>query len=133
VTLLGAKGKGYGGLNLRPAPSHAPREFTTQLGPLPGDADAVASPWADLTYTPAAEADERGVAIFQHPANPDYPHPGWVLRHYGFLGASWPALDPYVIAPGDSVTLRYRVYIHRGDAEAGGVAEAFAEFAKNPF
>jgi len=53
---------------------------------------------------------------------------GWILRHYGFLGASWPHLEPYVLEPGESVTLRYRVLVFRGDAARAGVAQAHAAY-----
>jgi hypothetical protein len=36
----------------------------------------------------------------------------------------------YTIRPGKSITLRYRVFLHRGDQEEGKVAEAFDEYAK---
>ena len=67
-------------------------------------------------------------AIFQHPDNPGYVHPGWILRHYGFLGASWPHTAGHVLAPGEAVELRYRLFVHRGGATSAKVAEAFERY-----
>ena len=36
----------------------------------------------------------------------------------------------YTIPPGKSMTLRYRVFLHRGDEKEGKVAEAFAAYAR---
>ncbi len=68
------------------------------------------------------------IALFQHPSNPGFPHPGWILRHYGFLGASWPQYERLELDPGGSFQLAYRVYLHRGDAEEASVADRFEEF-----
>ena len=55
-----------------------------------------------------------GVALFPHPDHPDYA-PYWQIRPY-ILSMSWPGSRPYVTEPGQSVTLAYRMMIHRGDA-----------------
>jgi len=126
VELLGAEGKGYGGLGLR----FAPREetvVTSAAGPQAKDSDRVPSPWADLSARFAGRKEPSGAAIFVHPANPGFPN-GWTLRHYGFLGPCWPGLEPYVLEPGKPVTLKYRVWVHRGDAAAGKVAEAWEAY-----
>jgi hypothetical protein len=70
------------------------------------------------------------MAIFQNPRNPGYPHSGWILRHYGFLGQSWPHTKSHVMQPGDSFTLCYRLYIHRGKAGAAAVENAFQDYEK---
>ncbi|MBX3177609.1 MAG: PmoA family protein [Candidatus Hydrogenedentes bacterium] len=124
--------KGYGGFNFRPDKTRAPMHFTSALGAHAEDVFDVASPWVDVSYATAPGAETlSGVAIFQHPENPGYPYDWWLLRHYGFLGHSWPGNAPYALKPGEAVTVRYRLYIHRGDAAAGKVAEAFAAYVKD--
>lgn len=127
-SLLGAANKGYGGFCVRPPAACKPMEFTTALGAQKEDALRVASPWADVSFACDKDGPKSGMAIFQHPANPDYPHDGWLLRHYAFLGAAWPHETTYVMPPQASVTLQYRLYLHRGDAAQGKVAEAFAAY-----
>ncbi|MCA9437629.1 MAG: PmoA family protein [Candidatus Omnitrophica bacterium] len=128
VTLLGADRKGYGGFCIRPDASRRPLQFNSIEGEQPDDVLELDTPWSDVTSRVEPDGPTSGMALFQHPENPGYPHRGWIFRHYGFLGASWPHLEPYEIAPGESVTLRYRMLIHRGTAEEAKVGEAFEKF-----
>ena len=126
VTLTGATGKGYGGFCLR----FAPREdtvITTSSGRATEDGLDVPAEWADLSAHLQGAPGTSGAAIFVHPGNPGFPN-GWLLRHYGFLGCDWPGLKPGAIEPGRPVHVRYRVYVHRGDADGGKVAEAYRAF-----
>lgn len=130
-TLRGSEteNKGYGGFCLRPDATRIPMIFTSQKGESPEDALELDSPWVDVSYaTTPGSSLFSGVAIFQHPSNPGYPHPGWILRHYGFLGQSWPHSKEHVMPPGASFTLRYRVFIHRGNAKTAEVEKAFLEY-----
>jgi hypothetical protein len=128
VTFLGAKDKGYGGFNYRPDALRAPQAFTTIDGLCKEDALSYPTPWADCSSMSQKDGKASGAAMFQHPSNPGYPFPGWIFRHYGFLGACWPHEQEHVVKPGESIVLKYRLYVHRGDAESGKVAEAFAKY-----
>jgi Family of unknown function (DUF6807) len=130
VTLRGAEGKGYGGLSLRFAP-RAGTVITTSAGRQSKDSDRQPSPWADLSARFAGRADRSGIAIFIDADNPGFPN-GWCLRDYGFLGVEWPALDTVTLEPGKPVRLQYRVWVHRGDAEDGRAADAYANYAQPP-
>jgi len=130
VTLGGRPGKGYGGLTLR----FAPRENTvmhSSAGPEPQDSDQKMLPWADLTADYPAPARTAGAAIFNARENPTDPV-GWTLRNYGLLNPAWPGQGEVTLQPGQPVTLRYRVWIHRGNVAAGCVAEAYEAFANLP-
>jgi hypothetical protein len=123
--------KGYGGFNFRPDATRKPMHFTTALGPQAEDTFEVASPWVDVSYATAPGAKtQSGAAIFQHPANPNYPHSHWLVRHYAFLGHAWPGNTPVELVPGKEITVKYRLYTHRGTAEEGKVAEAFDAYMK---
>ena len=88
--------------------------------------------WVDYTGT---FGDERiGIAIFDHPSN--FRHPTyWHARGYGLFAANPfgehdffrdPERDGSVtIAPGESLTLRYRVIIHPGDPEDARLSERY--------
>lgn len=121
--------KGYGGLCFRPDATRKPMVFTAAGGTASEDVLSLETPWCDVTF-PKERGGEAvsGVAIFQHPGNPGYPSDGWILRHYGFLGASWPHSDPHPLAPGESFRLRYRMFVHDGNADDAGVARAFEEY-----
>ncbi|MBI2432716.1 MAG: PmoA family protein [Candidatus Hydrogenedentes bacterium] len=136
VTFLGAENKGYGGLCFRPDNAHKPMHFTTKDGQIPEDQLRYDTPWADVSFEKVGDGSDEaatptpqvGVAIFQHPDNPGYPHPGWIFRHYSFLGVSWPHEQTHVLQPGESFTLKYRMLVHQGSAEEAKVKEAFEEY-----
>ncbi len=123
--------KGYGGLNVRPDSTREPLTFTAQPGVVDEDKLYLESPWVDVSYAISADdldGDKSGIAIFQHPQNPGYPHPGWILRHYGFLGVSWPHTESHLLEPGASFTLKYRMLTHMGNADEAGIETAFVEY-----
>jgi len=133
VTMRGSdvSNKGYGGMCIRPDSTRKPMHFTAATGAIDKDMLELATPWADVSYaTKPGGGKLSGIALFEHPSNPGYPHPGWILRHYGFLGQSWPHTATHEIKPGETVQLRYRMLVHRGDAKDGGVEKAFEAFAK---
>jgi Methane oxygenase PmoA len=92
--------------------------------------------WVDDYGSIAGET--VGIAIFDNPTNLRHPT-WWHARHYGVLAANPFGLKEfthnrhqdggYVIAPGRSLTLRYRVIIHQGDFRAARVAEAYRQYA----
>lgn len=118
--------KGYGGVVLRLAPREDTR-ITTPEGRQAKDSDHQHVPWADQSGRFQGAGEHSGVAVFQHPSNPGHPT-AWTLRHYGFVGNAWPGLAGATLEPGKPVTLRYRVWVHGGDAEAGGVEEAYQAY-----
>jgi len=120
--------KGYGGFSPR---IMLPEDVTFRAinGPVEPQINAVsAGPVVDVTGT--FNGSRRGITMIQHPSNPGYPHPGWILRGYGFLGASWPHNDTRTLQPGEYFQLQYRLYVHRGTAEEAGVATAFRQYAE---
>lgn len=81
-----------------------------------------------------------GVAILDHPANPRHPS-RWMVRLYGLMTANIFGLHDYdktqskgagdfTIPAGQSVTFRYRVVVHTGDATKAKLTEKYAEYAK---
>jgi hypothetical protein len=96
--------------------------------------------WVD--YSGVVEGKTVGVAIFDHPANPRHPT-WWHARDYGLIAANPfgihdfekkpPGTGDMTIPAGQSVTFRYRLVFHEGDAEAAGIArmyEAYVAAAK---
>lgn len=120
--------KGYGGFCLRPDAAYKPMEFTTSAGIQKEDALEANTPWADVSFRVGTDGPKAGMAIFQHPTNPGYPHPGWIFRHYAFLGASYPHTETLTLNPNESFELRYRLYVHAGDAAEAKVADAFTSY-----
>jgi hypothetical protein len=92
--------------------------------------------WVD--YSGVVGGERVGIAIFDSPRNVKHPT-YWHARGYGLFAANPfgehdfyndPKRDGSVtIAAGASLTLRYRVLIHGGDAAEAKVAEAYQEYA----
>ncbi|GAI86865.1 unnamed protein product, partial [marine sediment metagenome] len=125
LELQGAQdgGKGYGGLSFRGAPMFTGMAVTSDKGPLEKDIDNKEFLWTDLS------TKQRGLAIFVAPDHPDFPTP-WITRnsYAGFLNPSWPGLKAVVLKPEKPVFLRYRIYIHQGDASSGKVSTAYRKY-----
>jgi len=92
--------------------------------------------WVD--YSGTVEGKKVGITIFDHPANAKHPT-YWHARGYGLF-----AVNPFgehdfyndktrdgsiTVPAGGSLTFRYRVLIHHGDASEAKVAEAYARYA----
>jgi hypothetical protein len=94
--------------------------------------------WHD--YSGTVDGKTAGIAIFDHPKNSS--RAAWHTRAYGLMAANpfgraksgFPALkgntDLVKLEKGKSLTLRYAVFVHDGDAKAGKVAEAYDTFKK---
>ena len=115
--------KGYGGLCIRGAPMFKGAALSTDQGLLTKDSTNIPFRWADMS------TQEFGVAIFVSPDHPGFPTT-WLIRnsYAGILNVSWPGLKPAVLQPGNPVILRYRLYVHRGDAAAGRVQQAYEKY-----
>ncbi len=70
-----------------------------------------------------------GLAMFDHPDNPEHPS-FWFTRDYGPFSPNYGFFlsDPIEIAPQYPLRLRYRFFSHTGTAEEAGVAERWEEF-----
>lgn len=115
--------KGYGGLCFRSAPLLKGAEMTTDQGRLKTDAVNRKFRWADISTR------ELGVAIFVPPDHPGAPL-AWLIRnsYAGVINPCWPGLKPVTLAPGLPIQLHYRIYVHRGDAEASNVRQAYKSY-----
>ncbi len=109
----------------------------TSEGKKDAEAWGTRAKWVDC-FGPV-EGKTVGVAIFDHPGNPRHPT-WWHVRTYGLFAANAfgqaqfeklpdKAAGNFTIAPGKSVTFRYRFYFHAGDPEAAKVAEHYRDYA----
>lgn len=100
-----------------------------------GDTWGKRAKWVD--YYGPVNGQTVGVAIFDHPKNPRHPT-WWHVRDYGLFAANPFGLHDFEKQPvgagnlklkaGESITFRYRFYIHAGDEKAGRVAERYQEY-----
>lgn len=91
--------------------------------------------WCD--YSGPVEGKTVGIAILNHPSSFRYPTP-WHVRAYGLFTANPFGLTSVaeedqdgsvVLNKGETLSLRYRVIFHRGDAEAADIKKAFDAYA----
>lgn len=82
-----------------------------------------------------------GIAIFDAPTNPRHPTT-WHARSYGLVAPNPFGLHEFdktlpkgagdlKIAKGESVTFRYRVIVHAGDAAAAGLGDKYKDFSNS--
>ncbi|MBN1418717.1 MAG: PmoA family protein [Planctomycetes bacterium] len=83
--------------------------------------------WVDYAG-PIAPGEENGLTLMDHPSNPRHPT-HFHVRGDGWMGASFCCDEPYVLEPGKTLSLRYRLYAHRGALAAGAIEARWKEFA----
>jgi len=86
-----------------------------------------AAKWVDYSG-PVAPGVVNGATVFDHPDNPGSPAT-FHVRDEGWMGASFTYHEPYVIAEGTSLTLRYRIYVHGPEVAAAELDGQWAAFA----
>jgi hypothetical protein len=93
--------------------------------------------WCD--YYGPVEGKVVGIAMFDHPRNPRHPT-WWHVRDYGLFAANpfgkhdFEKLQDKTagdlkIPAGQSLTFRWRFYLHEGDHEQGKVAQRYSDYA----
>jgi hypothetical protein len=94
--------------------------------------------WCD--YSGPVGGHIVGIAVFDHPANPCYPT-YWHVRDYGLMTANPFGLSffvgggadgSYALRAGEELSFRYRVLIHAGGAQEGGVKDKYLEYVFSP-
>jgi len=93
--------------------------------------------WCD--YSGPVNGKTVGIAIFDNPKNPRHPT-WWHVRDYGLFAANPvgvhffenkpPHAGDLTIAPGESITFRYRFYMHEGDDQQAKVADHYKEYCQ---
>jgi hypothetical protein len=128
ITLSGAEGKSYGGFSLRFAPRRN-TVITVPSGRASDDLLITKLAWADLSARFNDSPAPSGAAIFVHASHPNFP-PEWMTRDYGLLAVGWPGVSPKTLSAGQSVTCRYRIWIHRGVPDASAIQKTYDDYSK---
>jgi len=90
-------------------------------------ARAGGAPWVD--YSGVIDGKKVGISIMNHPTSWRYPS-DWHVRAYGLFAANpWIIKGQNTLQKGESITLKWRAYVHGGDAETAKVADVFAGYA----
>lgn len=75
---------------------------------------------AALDYSGLLDGEPAGVAVIDHARNPGSPTPWYVIRsaEMSFFTPAVIGDGPMTLRAGESVTLRYRVFVHAGRWDA---------------
>ncbi len=102
------------------------------------NAAAWGKPAAWVDYHGPVEGEIEGIAILNHPTSYGFPS-HWHVRTYGLFAANPFGLKDftngaskgeYTLPAGETLQLKYRVLLHKGDEKEGRVAEEFADYSK---
>lgn len=138
LTLWGAEGKSYGGFNFRfgprtktvirvPENSVLPEGVAAPAGQVSGDLVVTKLPWVDFAGDFSGAVGLSGAAIFVDPRHPDFP-PTWMARHYGLVSVGWPGVASKTFQANEPITLRYRIWIHRGTPSVAEIQVAYEAY-----
>lgn len=116
--------------------------ITTARG-LVGESDAwgTEAEWCDYSGA-IGDAGVFGVTVFDHAENLRHPS-RWHVRNYGLMGANCFGLSyftkdkgdldgDYTLKNGETLTFKYRTYVHSGDVTKGKVSDRYADYATPP-
>ncbi|GIV09021.1 MAG: hypothetical protein KatS3mg019_1112 [Fimbriimonadales bacterium] len=98
------------------------------------------APWCD--YTGQVDGETVGIAIFDHSANLRHPT-YWHVRDYGlfavnpfgvhdFVPGAPKGEGDYTLKKGDTLTFRYRLWLHKGRTDQAGVATQYEAYRNAP-
>ena len=119
---------GYSGFNVRMAPGEGQQIVFHIDGPEAAPRRA----WADYSAVFPGGGERAGVTILQAEGNPMYPQ-GW--RKYDSLNFFQPLYPGAALIPmpkGETITLRYRLWIHPGGADEQRMADAWTAYNRPP-
>ncbi len=111
-------------------------KIVNSKGDLDGAAWSKRAEWCD--FHGPVEGEHLGIAMLNHPASFRHPTP-WHARTYGLFTANpfgTSALDKtapngaVTLKKGERISLYHRFIFHKGDEKSGGIADAFAAYAK---
>lgn len=95
-----------------------------------------AARWADYSgkldgNVDMDDPDWAGVAMFDHPANPDHPVRWFCMNEpFGFLAANRSMGRSWTLPAGKPVELRYGVYVHAGQATPAKMNDEYERFVR---
>lgn len=133
--------KGYGGLTLRfsteqQGKAKEPRvvaDNTPITEHTVNHLKAMCVDWTGIFNGPDGKPlpKRSGGALFVHPTHPPLPAsmPEWITRFYGPINVAYPGLEMLAVPRDKPMRLKYRVWIHRGDATESGVDGEYRAYA----
>jgi len=130
------KDTGYAGLFFRGSPRLAQPHYLNSEGITGTEVHQKTARWIDLSGAADPAFGPAGVALFDHPSNVRFPTTWWRDRsreddEISYVGSAPLFTGLYVIPAGRTLTLRYRVLVHRGRPDAAALNREFEAFASS--
>jgi len=129
----GAGHGGYAGLSARIAKSTSGWQVLNSEGLRDAKAHGQNARWLDFSGR-IAFGEAAGIAMFDHPQNLRHPSPWYVTMNprvpFGYFSPAVLFREPYTLAAGKSLTLRYRVLVHPGRADQKLLETEWKAFAE---
>jgi len=111
---------GYAGLSVRVAKSMRDWRVLDAEGRTAMDCHGKKARWLDFCGM-TANGKPGGIAIFDHPSNVRHPSPWFLVLNpnvpFGYFSPAVLFEKPYTLSAGRTLTLRYRILIHAGQAD----------------
>jgi len=128
-----SQNKGYGGMTIRFGRAKGVKLETDQGAVEEETVNHLRALWVDwsgrFVGPDGKDLPHRsGAALLVNLAHPDLP-PEWITRKYGPINVSYPGLNMLEIGQNRPLQLRYRIWIHRGDAKGGKVNAYYRAYA----
>lgn len=120
--------RGYAGIGVRLIRDfqHKPHVLDAGGRNQPEEIRGAREPWVAWQGRYDSTLEWAGIALFEHPDNPDYPAPiflGKNLSAMAFLGSGFLFQREHMIYPDRPLTLRYAFTIHQGEATTADYAD----------
>ncbi len=128
VAIGGRPHAGYGGFGLRGAAAKD-RKITPYTDPA---GTSSRRSWLDYSGTFAGAKGPSGVAIFEHPENPQYPSALHQYPECNYVMPAFPGEREVPLVKGETLVLEHRLWIHSGAAEEKTLGDVWTVYAKPP-
>ena len=88
--------------------------------------------WLDYSGTFAGAKGPSGVAIFEHPENPQYPSALHQYPECNYVMPAFPGEREVPLVKGETLVLKHRLWIRSGAAEQKTLGDVWTAYAKPP-
>ncbi len=125
---------GYAGLSVRPEKTISDIRVINSQGNKDMKCHGKKAKWLEYDFI-AKNNNAAGFAIFDHPDNFRYPSPWYVAikRPMRYFGPAVLFDKPHTLSKNETITLRYRVFIHQDRLDTSTLEKQWKAFSRSKF
>ena len=127
----GVNSGGYAGLSVRLSEEIKDWKPLNSYGQVGMDCHGQKAPWVQFSGT-TADGRSVGAAVFDHPDNIRFPSPWYITNTPGSKDNLSPSLlfnESLKLTQGQTINLKYRIFIHEGKLSASELQKHWKKFA----